>query len=129
MTFDRGSGVSHYTGQITHHIAPDLDAERNRLLADLTAAGMVTTLYQVSGIGPTLNGRNGGGDLYYTDGEIRMAVLAVGGQPRTEPPRRTRAHLSLPSRTQSGSGPQAPSARDADRDHAHSGGRRRGHAS
>jgi len=24
---DRGVGVSHYTGQITHHIAPDIDAE------------------------------------------------------------------------------------------------------
>ena len=85
VTFDRGSGMSRYTGQITHHIAPDLDAERNRLLADLTAAGMVTTLYQVSGIGPTLNGRNGEGDPYYTDGAIRMAVLVVGGQRRTEP--------------------------------------------
>jgi hypothetical protein len=87
VTFDRGSGLSRYTGQITHHIAPNLDAERNRLVDDLTAAGMVTTLYQVSGVGPTLNGGNGEGDPYHTDGAIRMAVLVVGGQRRTEPAR------------------------------------------
>jgi hypothetical protein len=30
-TFDDAVGVSHYTGQITHHIAPDIDAERDFL--------------------------------------------------------------------------------------------------
>ena len=28
-TFDDSLGVSHYTGQITHHVAPDIDAERD----------------------------------------------------------------------------------------------------
>src|SRR4029453_1657654 len=28
-TFDRSVGVSHRTGQITHHIAPNIDAERD----------------------------------------------------------------------------------------------------
>src|SRR3984885_3124894 len=40
-TFDRGVGVSHYTGQITHHIAPDIDAERDMISTDLTAADKV----------------------------------------------------------------------------------------
>jgi len=31
-TFDRGVGLSHTTGQITHHIAPDIDAERDTLM-------------------------------------------------------------------------------------------------
>ena len=69
-TLDRGVGVSHYTGAVTHHIAANLDAERAVLTGDLEAAGMVTAKYQVTGIGPTFNGRNGGGDLYFTDGEI-----------------------------------------------------------
>ncbi len=86
VTFDRGVGVSRYTGQVTHHIAPDIDAERDGLIDDLVRAGMVTTRYQVSGIGPTLNGRNGEGDPYYTDGEIWMAVLVVAGEKRTQPP-------------------------------------------
>ena len=37
-TFDRGVGVSHYTGAITHHISADIDAERGLLAADLEAA-------------------------------------------------------------------------------------------
>jgi hypothetical protein len=86
VTFDRGSGLSHYTGAITHHIAPDLDAERSRLMADLVGAGMVTTTYEVTGIGPTLQGRNGEGDPYYTDGEIAVAVLVAKGERRTAPP-------------------------------------------
>jgi hypothetical protein len=86
VTFDRGVGFSHYTGQVTHHIGPDIDAERDLLMRDLREAGMVEALFQISGIGPTLFGRNGGGDPYYTDGEIDMASLAVDGVKRTEPP-------------------------------------------
>jgi hypothetical protein len=78
-TFDRGSGLSRYTGQITHRIAPDVDTERDSLIRDLTRAGMVSQMYQVSGVGPTLNGHNGEGDRYFTDGEIHMAVLTADG--------------------------------------------------
>jgi hypothetical protein len=85
-TFDRGVGFSRYTGQITHHVAPDIDAERDLLMRDLSEAGMVDALFQMSGIGPTLFGRNGGGDPYYTDGEIDVGSLVVNGVKRTEPP-------------------------------------------
>jgi hypothetical protein len=78
VTFDRSVGLSHRTGQITHHIAPDVDAERDGLIADLRRAGRLRVLYQVTGVGPTLLGRNGGGDLYYTDGELTIGVLASG---------------------------------------------------
>jgi len=47
---------------------------------------MVSTLYEVSGVGPTLYGRNGEGDRYDTDGEIRMATLVVAGRPQPQPP-------------------------------------------
>jgi len=77
-TFDRGVGFSHNTGQITHHIAPDIDAERDSFAADLAAAKVVEDTYEVSGIGPTINGRNGGGDSYYTDGEAKFSVLVDG---------------------------------------------------
>lgn len=86
-TFDRGVGLSHDTGQVTHHIAPDIDAERDLLMRDLREAGMVQNLFQISGVGPTLFGRNGGGDPYYTDGEIDVATLVVDGARRAEPPR------------------------------------------
>ena len=84
-TFDRGVGVSHFTGAITHHIDADIDTERNLLAADLENAGMVTAKYQVTGVGLTLTGRNGAGDLYYTDGEVWILRLAEACQKTTEP--------------------------------------------
>jgi hypothetical protein len=85
-TFDRGIGVSHYTGAVTHHIAPDIDAERDLISADLASANKVEDIYETSGVGPTLDGRNGGGDRYYTDGEILFSRLAPGCQARAEQP-------------------------------------------
>jgi hypothetical protein len=75
VTFDRSVGFSHFTGAITHHIGPDIDAERLLLVTDIESAGMATAKYQVTGIGPTVAGRNGGGDLYYTDGEVWILRL------------------------------------------------------
>jgi hypothetical protein len=76
-TFDRSVGVSHYTGQVTHHIGPDVDAERDLVAGDLSAAGVATTLYRVSGVGPTAFARNGGGDPYFTDGDVVILRLAA----------------------------------------------------
>jgi hypothetical protein len=78
VTFDRGVGISHDDGRITHHIAPDIDSERDLLTDDLKAAKVVTTIYEVTGVGPTLNARNGEGDPYFTDGEIKISVLVEG---------------------------------------------------
>jgi hypothetical protein len=86
VTFDRGVGLSHDTGQVTHHIGPDIDAERDLLMRDLRNAEMVQTFFLISGTGPTLLGRNGEGDPYYTDGEIDIASLVVDGIKRTTPP-------------------------------------------
>jgi hypothetical protein len=85
VTFDRSVGVSHYTGAVTHHIDADIDAERQLFADDLNSAGMVEAKYQVTGIGPTFAGRNGGGDLYYTDGEVWILRLVEACQKRTEP--------------------------------------------
>lgn len=85
-TFDRGAGFSHYTGEITHHIAPDIDAERDFLIGDLSGAGVVDQVFEVTGVGLTLFGRNGGGDAYYTDGELAVAVLNPGAEASDIPP-------------------------------------------
>ena len=77
-TFDVSVGLSRDTGQVTHHIAPDIDAQRDGLIADLTGAGRLTRVYQVTGVGATLFGRNGEGDPYDTDGELTVGVLAAG---------------------------------------------------
>lgn len=83
-TFDRDVGLSRYTGQVTHHIAPNIDAERDHLTGDLKAAKVVEAIYQVTGIGPTLNGRNGGGDPYFTDGEVEISRLVAGCDVKAE---------------------------------------------
>ena len=48
-THDIGVELSHTTGQVTHHIAPDVDAERDLLLAELTAAKRVLGVRWVDG--------------------------------------------------------------------------------
>jgi hypothetical protein len=80
-SFDRDSGLSRLTGQITHHIDPDLDAQRDQLMADLATRGLLTRRFQLPGIGPTANGRNAEGDRFYTDGMIDVGVL----DPRNAP--------------------------------------------
>jgi hypothetical protein len=74
-TFDVGSGFSHLTGQIMHHIAPNIDAERDALIADLADAGQLDRQYNWPGVGPSRDGRNAGGDRYETDGFMIVGVL------------------------------------------------------
>ena len=74
-SYDRGVGLSHYTLQVTHRIAPDRDAERAFVGEALAKAGAVRGFFQFAGIGPTLRGKNGGGDPYFTDGEVLVALL------------------------------------------------------
>jgi predicted metalloprotease len=57
----------------THHISPSVDDERKTVVQDLKPF-MKSTLV-VSFDQPNLFGFNGGGDWYYTDGNI--AVLSV----------------------------------------------------
>ncbi|WP_165249469.1 LssY C-terminal domain-containing protein [Paludisphaera soli] len=85
VTFDRSVGLSHRTGQITHHIAPDVDDERDALMAGLREHGLLSQVFQVTGVGATLFGRNGGGDPYYTDGELTVGVLADVGRKDESP--------------------------------------------
>jgi hypothetical protein len=86
VTFDRSVGFSRLTGEITHHIAPDVDAERDNLMADLQRAGQLIKIYQVTGVGATLRATNGEGDWYYTDGELTVGVLSPDNMVQTTPP-------------------------------------------
>ncbi len=86
-TFDVSVGFSHLTGQVTHHIAPDIDAERHGLIGNLVDAGWLARIYQVTGVGATLAGRNGGGDHYDTDGELTIGVLSTEGVAGRQPDR------------------------------------------
>ena len=75
-TLDISVGVSHRTGQITHHIGPDLDAERDHVIADLEAAHRLASVYSVERFQPKTSGRNGGGDRWRTDGTLDVGVVS-----------------------------------------------------
>jgi uncharacterized protein (DUF952 family) len=87
VTFDRSVGLSHRTGQVTHHIGPDIDAERDGLIAGLRNGGWLSQIFQVTGVGATLVGRNGGGDRYDTDGELTVGVLILADERDQRPER------------------------------------------
>jgi LssY C-terminus len=73
--FDERVGFSHTTGQITHHTAPDIDAERDTLFADLQRTGELSEVYFVDGFHHIRQGRNGGGDPWFTDGRLEVGVI------------------------------------------------------
>jgi hypothetical protein len=74
-TFDERVGLSHTTGEVTHHIGPDVDAERDRIIEELSKAGQVQEVYWVDYFHRQLEGKNGGGDPWHTDGRLAVAVL------------------------------------------------------
>lgn len=77
VTFDERVGFSHTTGQITHHIGPEVDAERDRLIGELQTANQAKEVYWVNGFHKELSGKNGGGDPWRTDGRLEVAVLGL----------------------------------------------------
>jgi hypothetical protein len=76
-TYDERTGLSHTTGQVTHHIGPDVDAERDLIVADLTKAHWVAGVQWIDGFHRQLEGRNGGGDPWRTDGRLAVVRLVT----------------------------------------------------
>jgi hypothetical protein len=74
-TFDERVGLSYTTGQVTHHIGPNIDAERDRIVAELERAGEVERVIWKDHFHPELSGRNGGGDPWHTDGRLAGVIL------------------------------------------------------
>ena len=73
-TYDEHVGLSDTTGEVTHHIAPNVDAERDHVMATLKATGDVAEEYAVAGFHKVDQGVNGGGDPWHTDGNLDVAV-------------------------------------------------------
>ena len=87
VTFDRGVGLSHPTGQITHHIDPDVDAERDGLIADLRRPAGSPRSTRSPASAPPCSAVTAAATSTFTDGELTIGVLAAAGS-RDEPPRR-----------------------------------------
>lgn len=74
-TYDERVGLSHSTGQITHHIAAEVDTERDHVITSLQATGRITQLQVIANFHSVREGRNGGGDQWRTDGILRVGTL------------------------------------------------------
>jgi hypothetical protein len=83
ITYDERAGLSYTTGQVTHHIGADVDAERDRLGAQLVGAHWSSGIEWIADFQMPREGRNGGGDLWHTDG--RLAVLRLATPPAGSP--------------------------------------------
>ena len=81
-TFDRRVGISHTTGQVTHHIDGNVDAERDHLFANLKSTGDLSEEYQIPDFHLIKQGRNGGGDAWKTDGALAVGVIEIKESPK-----------------------------------------------
>jgi len=90
-SFDRSLGISHFTGEVMHHIDPRIDTERDKLIEDLGHAGRIGGLSRLAGFLPARRGRNGGGDRYETDGRLAVVVLRPPAAATTSSSARPRA--------------------------------------
>jgi hypothetical protein len=73
-TYDTRIGLSHVNGHVTHHIAADVDGERDKLLDDMRRAQPLAIAW-IDNFQPLREGRNGGGDPFHTD--ARLVVVTV----------------------------------------------------
>ena len=75
VTYDKRVGLSYTTGQVTHHIGSDVDAERDRLFAELKKTGDLADVQIIDGFHKVLSGKNGGGDPWHTDGRLFVGTI------------------------------------------------------
>jgi hypothetical protein len=77
VTFDERVGVSDTTGQVTHHIGPDVDAERDLMETELRRVRWAHQLQWIDDFQRERQGVNGGGDPWRTDGRLAVVVLGT----------------------------------------------------
>jgi hypothetical protein len=82
-TYDTRVGLSHRTGQVTHHIGPDVDADRDKVIGDLEKAKRLSRVRYIDGFQRQRAGRNGSGDPWHTDGRLAVGWVV----PAPAPPR------------------------------------------
>jgi len=74
-TLDVGVELSRTTGQITHRTGPDVDAERDYLMAQLNGTGELVEVYSKPNFHKQHEGKNGGGNAWFTDGALKIGVI------------------------------------------------------
>lgn len=76
-TYDERVELSRTAGGITHKISPNIDGERNKLVADSIRAGALDGYYWVEQFHARPEGTNGGGDPYFTDRRLAVGIIDI----------------------------------------------------
>lgn len=74
-SLDTLAGLKPRTGELTHQIDADVDAQRDLLFTDLEQHGLLSQRTSLPGVGATRDGRNAGEDRYFTNGKLALGVL------------------------------------------------------
>ena len=69
-SYDRSVGLSLFTGQVTHKIDADIDAERDYIVSTLRFADPAISVRVIEEFATAYHSRNGGGDSIRTDGDL-----------------------------------------------------------
>ena len=74
-TLDLSVGFSDDTGQITHHISADVDRQRGLIIDELSRIDALSGVQWIDAFHKQLNGRNGEGDPWHTDGRLAVGEI------------------------------------------------------
>lgn len=85
-TFDRAVGLSLFTLQVTHKIDPDIDVERDHVVATVQRGVPQVRTSVLRHFVPAFQSRNGGGDVVRTDGSLVVLDLSALPAPRPTAP-------------------------------------------
>ncbi len=83
-THDTGAALSLKYRQFVHHISPDIDEERSKVIRDLTAAGCVESVHMIARFGVPNATQTYNGDPIRTDGSLAVVQLKNCESPNTE---------------------------------------------
>lgn len=84
-TYDRSVGLSSFTGQITHRIDADTDAERDYVVDTLRYADHGVDVRVIDGFSTAYHSRSGGGDAIETDGDLPVVDVSDAAERNPEP--------------------------------------------
>jgi hypothetical protein len=84
-TYDTRVGFKQRSVKVTHHIAPDVDTERDKVIRDARETGDLVDFFWVDGFHEKVRGKNGGGDPWFTDGRLAVGVIMLHNRFTTKP--------------------------------------------
>lgn len=74
-TYDNDISFSFFTGQITHAIDPDTDAERDYIISSLKQVKLIKKLHEIKQYVPAYEHWNGDGRKFFTSGSLKIGEL------------------------------------------------------